>query len=94
MTARVVGWTAAPPTPMTARQAISSIGLPLKAASTEPTAKTRQPDEQHLAAADAVADHAPGEEQAGEHEDVGVDRPLELALGGAELALQRWAARR
>ena len=36
MTARVVGWTAAPPTPMTARQRISSTGLLLKAASTEP----------------------------------------------------------
>ena len=43
MTARVVGWTAAPPTPITARQTISSIGLSLKAASTEPTAKTVSP---------------------------------------------------
>ena len=43
MTARVVGWTAAPPMPMTARQPISSIGLPLKAANTEPSAKMLRP---------------------------------------------------
>ena len=89
MTASVVGWTAAPPMPMTARQPISSIGLSLKAASTEPTAKIAQPDQQHPLAADAVTEHAPGEQQAGEHEDVGVDGPLQLALGGVELALQR-----
>ena len=43
MTARVVGCTAAPPTPISARQPISSIGRPLKAASTEPTAKMPSP---------------------------------------------------
>ncbi len=43
MTASVVGWTAAPPTPMTARQTISSRGLALKAANTEPTAKMPSP---------------------------------------------------
>ena len=53
MTARVVGWTAAPPMPMTARQPISSIGLSLKAASTEPTREDAQPDQQHPLAADA-----------------------------------------
>ena len=43
MTARVVGWTAAPPMPMTARQPISSIGLSLNAANTEPSAKMLRP---------------------------------------------------
>jgi hypothetical protein len=43
MTARVVGWTAAPPIPITARQAMSSSGLPEKAAITEPPAKTANP---------------------------------------------------
>jgi hypothetical protein len=43
MTARVVGWTAAPPMPMTARQAISSPGLLLNAPSSEPAVKTDSP---------------------------------------------------
>jgi len=43
MTASVVGWTAAPPMPMTARKMISSIGLLLNAARTEPTAKMVRP---------------------------------------------------
>jgi hypothetical protein len=43
MTASVVGWTAAPPTPMTARQAINSIGLLLNAARSEPTTKMVSP---------------------------------------------------
>ena len=38
--------------------------------------------------------HAPGEQQAREHEDVGVDGPLQLALGGAELALHASGWRR
>ncbi len=36
ITARVAGWTAAPPTPMTARHAMSSPGLVLNAPSSEP----------------------------------------------------------
>ncbi len=48
-----------------------------------------QPDEQRPAPADAVTDDAPAEQQPGEHQDVGVDGPLQLALGGREVALQR-----
>ena len=40
--------------------------------------------EQHLLAAEPVAEEARGEQQPGEDERVGVDRPLQLALGGAE----------
>ena len=31
-----------------------------------------------------VAQHAPGEQQRGEHQDVGIDRPYQLALRGVE----------
>lgn len=40
--------------------------------------------EEDLLAADAVAQQTGGEEQPGEDERVGVDRPLQLALGGAD----------
>ena len=89
MTASVVGCTAAPPMPMTARQAMSSPGLLLDEASTEPSTKIDSPITSTRRAADAVADDAPGEQQPGEHEDVGVHRPLQLGLRGAEVALQR-----
>ena len=42
-------------------------------------------------AADPVADDAEGEQQAREDERVGVDRPLELGLAGADAALGRRA---
>jgi hypothetical protein len=43
MTASVAGCTAAPPTPMSARQAMSCSGPLLKAASSEPTEKIVSP---------------------------------------------------
>ena len=42
----------------------------------------------------AVAEAAGGEEQAGEHEQVGVDDPLQLPGGGVEVDGERRAARR
>ena len=49
-------------------------------------AEQGEADHEHALAADAVADHPEGEQQAGEDERVGVDRPLELGLAGAEAA--------
>ena len=49
-----------------------------------------QPDEEDLLAADPVSDHAPGEEQRGEREDVRVDGPDQFTLGGIEIMLDRW----
>ena len=57
-------------------------------------AEQDQADHQHALAADPVADHPEGEQQAGEDERVGVDRPLELGLAGAEAARRpgwRWS---
>ena len=47
-------------------------------------AERHQADHQHPLAADPVADHPEGEQQPGEHQGVGVDPPLQLALAGAE----------
>jgi hypothetical protein len=41
-------------------------------------------DHQHPAAAEPVADHPEREQQPGERQRVGVDRPLQLALAGAQ----------
>ena len=49
----------------------------------------QEADDQDLAPAVAVAEDAPGEQQGGEHQGVGVDRPDQLALGGAEVLLDR-----
>ena len=48
----------------------------------------------HPLAAEAVAGVAGDQQEAGEHDRVGVDDPLQLAGGRAELAHQRRAARR
>ena len=45
----------------------------------EPTPKITRPSDQRAVAAEAVAEAAGGEQQAGEHERVGVDDPLQLA---------------
>jgi hypothetical protein len=47
-------------------------------------AEQQQADHEHALAADPVADDPEGEQQAGEDQRVGVDRPLELALAGAQ----------
>ena len=49
-------------------------------------AEQHEAGHQHALAADPVADDAEGEQQAGEDERVGVDRPLKLGLAGAEAA--------
>lgn len=46
-----------------------------------------QPDGEDALAAVLVAEHAPGEQQRGEHEDVGVDGPQQLARIGVQVAL-------
>ena len=91
----VAGMMNAPPMPISARVAISTLAerrerrqQPSRCRrSTRPTA--RKP-----VAAEAVAEAAGGEQQAGEDERVGVDDPLQLAGGGAEAALARRVGQR
>ena len=49
----------------------------------------RQADHEDLLASDAVTDHSPGEQQRCEHQDVGVDRPDQLARGRLQVMLNR-----
>ena len=83
----VAGMISAPPTPMSARVAISWLGSVARAESTDADAEDHEADRQRAPAAEAVAQRPGGEQQPGEHEHVGVDDPLQLARGGAEVGL-------
>ena len=58
-------------------------------ASAAPTRKHDEAELQRALAAEAVAERAGREQQAGEHERVDGDDPLQLRLGGVQLARQR-----
>ena len=90
----VEGMMNAPPTPMRARVAISMSGEVASAERPEPRPKMASPMRERALAAEAIAEGAGGEQQAGEDEHVGVDDPLQLRAGCAEVALERRAARR
>ena len=90
----VDGMMNAPPTPISARMAISSSGESASAEPSEPRPKTTQAERQRALAPEAVAERAGGQQHAGEDEHVDVDDPLQLRGGGVEVALQRRAARR
>ena len=75
--------------PIAARQAMSchiSRGLGRERGGDE---EADEPELQRALAPEPVADRAGGEEQAGEHERVGGDDPLELRLGGVQVAGER-----
>ena len=81
----VAGMTSAPPMPMTARAAMTSAAESAKkVAYAEPSAEQHDARLHEALAAEAVAQRAGGEQHAGEHERVGVDDPLLLAVGQAE----------
>ena len=86
---RVAGMMNAAPMPMTARLAITCEASDARPASSAPTPKTASPPSRAPPAAEAVADRSRGEQQAGEHDRVGVDDPLELGRRRAEVALHR-----
>ena len=83
----VVGMMNAPPMPIRARLAISESADPERAESSEPRAEHAEPEDQGPLAAEAVAEAAGREQQAGEHQDVGIDDPLHLRGRGPEIAL-------
>jgi hypothetical protein len=53
-----------------------------------PAAEQQQPRLQGQLAAEAIAQRARGEQQAGEHEQIAVHHPLQRGGGGVELLLQ------
>ena len=66
---------------------MSIVGVVANAQAAEAIANTDEADDEDPLAAVLVAEDAPGEQQCGEHEDVGVDGPEQLALVGAEVPL-------
>jgi hypothetical protein len=52
-------------------------------------AEPQETDEQHALAAEAIAQRADRQQQAGEHDRVGIDDPGDLGLRGASVASQR-----
>ena len=83
----VDGMTNAAPTPMTAREAISRPDVSANTPSSEPSPKITRPACKRALAAEAVAERGGGEQQAGEHEPVGVDDPLDVGVRRPDAAV-------
>ena len=75
--------------PMTARAAMSCVDAAGERRRRRRDAEDDEADGQRTLAPEPVAQAAGGEQQAGEHERVGVDDPLQLADAGAEVAHER-----
>ena len=85
----VAGMISAPPMPMNARVAIRPVGRRRHRRGGGADAEQHDAELQRTLASVAVGQAAGGEQQAGEHEHVGVDDPLDLAVRGAEVDDQR-----
>ena len=85
---RVEGITNAAATPITARAVMMVAAVVGSRRHRRPDEEQHEPGLERSLAAVAVADRAGGEQQAGEHQRVGVDHPLQRAGGGIELAGQ------
>ena len=85
----VVGKMNAPPIPMRPRATISISGEVERDASAENVPNMTSPAVERLLAPEAIAERAGGEQQAGEHDRVRVDDPLQLRPLGTEVADDR-----
>ena len=74
---------------MKQRARISCPGVVVSPPATLASAEHAEAGEQHALATEAVREAAGGEQQGGEHEVVGVDDPLQLAVGRVQLTHQR-----
>ena len=91
MIASVAGKISAAPRPSAPRpRSVLPIDRALPANAT--CAEDEQPGDERPFAAVLVADAAGGEHQTGEHEQVGVDDPLQLTGRGLEFARERGSA--
>ena len=86
-TDNVDGMMNAPPTPMSARVAISTSASVANADSSEPIAEHGQAERERLVATEAVTEAARREQQSREHDRVRVDDPLQLTSRRAETAV-------
>ena len=84
----VAGMMNAAPMPITARAAMSASTLDANAAAPDEMPNSDEPRGERALAAVAIAERSRGEEQAGEHERVGVDDPLQIADARPEVAHQ------
>ena len=84
---RVVGMISAPPMPISALVTMSMFGRLCKRGRERRASEDGQPGRECTAAAEAIAERAHREQEAGEDEGVGVDDPLQLAAGRVEIAL-------
>jgi hypothetical protein len=80
----VAGMTPAPPMPIRARAAMSWLGSCAYAEASDARPNSTRLIISTRRRPTPVADHAGREQQPGEDQGVRVDRPLELALGGAQ----------
>ena len=77
------------PSAWTTRAAINTPGIGRERADERSDAEQREAREQRAPASVPVREHASGDEQRREHEHVGVDDPLLLHRGRAEVGTQR-----
>ena len=89
----VAGMMNAPPMPMNAAGEDQLAGVS-RTPGERAEAEHHQAELQRAAPAEAVAEAAGGEQQAGEHERVGVDHPLQLAVAWRRGRRRSWGSRR
>ena len=89
MIASVAGKMSAAPIPISRSAEDEALGRVDGAGQRRRHAEHRQADHEHPLAPVPVAEAATGEEQAGEHQEVGVDDPLQLTGGGVEVDGER-----
>ena len=90
----VAGMMNAPPMPMNARVAMSWSDVVGERREQRAEAEDDEPDLERAPAAEPVTEAAQREQQAGEHERVRVDHPLQLAVRRVELARRASGSRR
>ena len=78
----------AAPNPMTPRQMVRAVGGGGERGHRRRDAEHHETDAQDQGAAEPVPERAADEQEAGEHQDVGVDDPLQLRRRGVEVAHQ------
>ena len=83
------GFSIEPPTAWTMRKTIRVARLGARLHSSEPAAKVTQPDDEGAAAPEAVGGRAREHEQAGQHQGVGVHRPLQARQRRVEIPADR-----
>ena len=87
--ARLPGTSIAAPTPCSARAAMSAPVVGATPQSSDATSERADPDGEHSAAAEPIAERAPEEEQRGQRHEVRVEHPLEVGEVRVEVAGHR-----